>query len=76
MNQAVGTSMDASGGVTCDEQDRRPEVCADRLRVKHIESTKAVNRRKLLMVFYPLWVVGFAMVFLGLMIAEWWDELH
>ena len=71
MKLSAGVILDASGGVTSDEQERRPEACAGRRSV----NTKAVNRRKLLMVFYPLWVVGFAMLFLGLIIAEWWEEL-
>lgn len=71
MNQSAGFMLDASGGVTRKGKNRRSETCAGRC----VVGTKAVNRRKLLMVFYPLWVVGFAMLFLGLIIAEWWEDL-
>lgn len=70
MNSAAGTLQQASGGVSRDEQDRRPEAPAGPRPSARIRGAKAVNRRKLLMVFYPLWVVGFAMLFLGLIIAR------
>ena len=48
MNLTAGISWQASGGVSSDEQDRRPEVCAGRLPWwKHIDCTKVVVRRKI-----------------------------
>ena len=71
MKSTAGTSPEASGGVTRDEQERRPEVWSrPALKGAHHEATKAVNRRKL-MVLYPLWVVILLSLFGALILAEW-----
>ena len=49
MKSAAGISWQASGGVSSDEQDRRPEVPAGRVPVwNRIVGAKAANRRKVL----------------------------
>ncbi len=77
MKFTAGTSPQASGGVSSDEQDRRPEACAGRLPRKHITGTKAVNRRNLfargylLGLLYPVWLLVVIPLFGALIIAEW-----
>ena len=75
MDSTAGTSPQASGGVSSDEQERRPEVPAGRLPRKHIVMAKAANRRVLLMVIYPVWVMVMAPVFAVLWLAGWWEDL-
>ena len=66
MNSAAGIIQEVSGGVTGDEQDRRPEACAGRASTRgpHF-STKAVNRRKFLLAqaLLPAWYLVLLVVF-------------
>ena len=49
MKSAAGISWQASGGVSSDEQDRRPEVPAGRVPWwNRIVGAKVANRRKIL----------------------------
>lgn len=75
MNSAAGTLQQASGGVSRDEQDRRPEAPAGPRPSARIRGAKAVNRRKLLMLLYPLWVLVLAPCFAVLWLASWWEDL-
>ena len=65
MTPTAGILQEASGGVTGDEQDRRPEACAGRLPRKHIDRTKAVNRRNFLLAqaLLPAWYLVLLVVF-------------
>ena len=76
MKFAAGTSTQASGGVSSDEQERRPEVPAGPFpkRERNV-GAKAADRRALLMVIYPVWVMVMAPVFAVLWLAGWWKDL-
>ena len=75
MNSTAGIVQEASGGVTGDEQDRRPEAPAGPRPSARILRAKAVNRRRLLMVFYPVWLVVMVPCFAVLWLAGWWEDL-